>query len=217
MRRILTIIFLLLISSGSFSQHELAIEQYSYVGAGQAGALVPVAHFKTNSNWYAEARYNYDELNTFSLYAGRTFSGERNLAYSITPMIGGMAGRSRGGSFALNTEFDFRGFNFSSQSQYSINADNRIYNYFFSWSELSYQPLQWLYAGVSLQNTQMYRSLSLNEPGILVGLSYKQWNLPVYSFNPFADERYFVVGLNWAFTYGSVAKKKPTPVLVQNP
>jgi hypothetical protein len=216
MRRLLTAILMQFISFASFSQHELGIEQYSYLGVGQPGTLVPVAHYKSKSNWYAEARYNYDELNVFSLYAGRTFSGQQNLAYSITPMIGGMTGRTRGGSLALNTEFDFRRFNFSSQSQYCVNADSRSNNYFFSWSELSYQPLEWLYAGISLQNTQIYRSASLHEPGLLVGLSYKQWNFPVYSFNPFANERYFVVGLNWEFTSQGAGKKTPAPVIVQN-
>ena len=217
MHRLLTSIFFQILSFAAYSQHELGIEQYSYLGVGQLNSLVPVAHYKTNSNWYAEARYNYDELNTFSLYAGRTFSGERSLTYSITPMIGGMAGKSRGGSLALNTEFDFRGFNFSSQSQYSVNADSRMSNYFFSWSELSYQPLDWLYAGVSLQNTQVYRTATLTEPGLLIGLSYKQWSFPVYSFNPFENERYFVVGLNWELTYNRTNKKKPSPVIVQNP
>ncbi|RZK44426.1 MAG: hypothetical protein EOO94_05205 [Pedobacter sp.] len=112
---------LLTVGSSTQAQSELGIEQYSYLGTGQPGTIVPVAHYRTRSNWYAEARYNYDEINTFSLYAGRTFSGERNLAYSITPMIGAMVGRSSGGSIAINTEFDFRRFNFSSQSQYSVN------------------------------------------------------------------------------------------------
>ena len=217
MRRVLSFIFFTVFSLGVYSQHELGIEQYSYLGVGQMNNLVPVAHYKSRSNWYAEARYNYDELNTFSLYAGRTFSGDRKLAYAITPKIGGMAGKSRGGSLALNTEFDYLGFNFSSQAQYSVNADNRMNNFFFSWSELSYQPLDWLYAGFSLQNTQVFRTATLTEPGFLIGLSYKQWNFPFYSFNTFGNERYFVVGLNWEITYDRSTKKQPLPVIVQNP
>jgi hypothetical protein len=217
MHCILIIICLFCLNGTTSGQSKLGLEQYSYVGTGQPGTLVPVAHYQAKSNWYAEARYNYDEVNTFSLYAGRTFSGERALSYSVTPMIGGMAGQIRGGSLALNTEFNYRSFNFSSQSQYSINAETRMENYFFSWSELSYQPLDWLYAGVSLQNTHIYRTDGLVEPGLLVGLSYKQWNFPVYSFNPFADGRYFIIGLNWEFSSKSASKQKPVPVLVQNP
>jgi len=217
MHRILILIFIPFINITAHSQSEFGFEQYSYLGTGQLGTLVPVAHYKTHSNWYAEARYNYDNFNTFSLYAGRTFSGDKNVVYSITPMIGGMAGASHGGSLGLNAEFDYKGFNFSSQSQYSVIASSRADNYFFSWSELSYQPLEWLYAGVSLQNTHINEGGPLTEPGLLVGFSYKHVTVPFYSFNPFASQRYFILGLSWEFNYNRSGKKQPVPVLVQNP
>lgn len=215
MRRLLIYICVTLINITASSQSEVGLEHYSYIGTGQAGTFVPVAHYRTSSKWYAEARYNYDELNTFSLYAGRTFSGERAITYSITPMLGGMAGASRGGSIGLNTEFDYRGFNFSSQSQYCVSADSRANNYFFSWSELSYQPLKWLYGGVSLQNTHLYQDGPLNEPGFLIAFTYKQLTFPCYSFNTFDTERYFIVGLNWEFTNKINKKQRAVPVIVQ--
>jgi hypothetical protein len=195
------------------AQSEIGIEQYATVGQSKSNLLMPVAHYKSRSNWYAEARYNYDELNTVSLYAGRTFRVNRGLSYSITPMIGGMTGDANGGSLALNTEFDFRRFNFSSQSQYSVNADSRLNNFFYSWSELSYQPLDWLFAGVSIQNTQVYRVATIHEPGLLLGFSFNEIEIPIYSFNLLDKNRYIMVGINWQFTNGRTVNKKPSPVL----
>ena len=64
------------------------IEQYQYLGKGTANAIVPVLHFQNSKGWYAEARYNYDENNTFSLLGGRSFQLDKNGFSSIVPMIG---------------------------------------------------------------------------------------------------------------------------------
>jgi hypothetical protein len=195
------------------AQSEIGFEQYSTVGPAQTTLIMPVAYYKSRSNWYAEARYNYDEVNTVSLYAGRTFRVNRELSYSITPMIGAMTGDANGGSIALNTEFDFRGFNFSLQSQYSINADSRSNNFFYSWSELSYQPLHWLFAGVSMQNTQVYRVATVHEPGVLLGFSFNEIEIPIYSFNLLDKKRYIMVGVNWQFTNNKPVDKRSSPIL----
>ncbi len=53
------------------------MEQYYYTHTGGTAAYVPMAHYNTSNNWYGEARYNYDEFETFSLYAGKKFSKRR--------------------------------------------------------------------------------------------------------------------------------------------
>jgi len=200
-------LFILSLNSAR-SQSRISFEQYSFMGAGQASLLAPVAHYQTRQNWYAEARYNYEDINTLSLYAGRTFSGEHDFSWSLTPMIGGMAGKLKGGSLGLNSECSFKKFNFSSQAQYSVSAGSRYDNFFYNWSELCYQPFSWVYTGIALQHTRLYATNSLVDPGILVGFSFNQWSFPVYSFNPFANERYFVVGINWEWKHAAVKPKK---------
>src|ERR1700712_2571521 len=102
MRSIVTILCLLLSFYGANSQSKISFEQYSFMGPNQPGLLAPVAHYETKQKWYAEARYNYEDINTLSLYAGRTFSQQNDFSWSFTPMIGGMAGKMQGGSFGLN-------------------------------------------------------------------------------------------------------------------
>ena len=211
MRSLYTILFFLCSLHNVRSQSKISFEQYSFMGAGQASLLAPVAHYETKQNWYAEARYNYEDLNTFSLYAGHTFSGNKSFSWSLTPMVGGMAGKLKGGSVGLNSECSFKNFNFSSQSQYSISAASKYDNFFYNWSELCYQPLHWLYAGIAFQHTRLYASNSLIDPGVLVAFSFNQWSFPVYSFNPLADQRYFVVGINWEWKHAANKHKKADP------
>jgi len=211
MRNLLIILVFLFSLYNVRSQSKISLEQYSFMGAGQTSLLAPVAHYETRQKWYAEARYNYEDINTVSLYAGRTFSKENDFSWSFTPMIGGMAGKLTGGSFGLNAELSFRKFNLSSQAQYSVSAGTKYDNFFYNWSEFWYQPRDWIYTGIALQHTRIYATNSLVDPGVLVGFSYNQWSFPFYSFNPFADERYFVVGINWEWNHDKNKKKKADP------
>jgi len=207
MRSSFTIFFLLWLF-GARSQSKISFEQYSFTGGSQPGLLAPVAHYETRQKWYAEARYNYEDFNTFSLYAGHTFSKESDFSWSFTPMVGGMAGRLTGGSFGLNSELSFRKFNFSSESQYCVSASTRYDNFFYNWSELWYQPLKWIYTGVAFQHTRLYATNSIVDPGLLVGFTHNQWSFPLYSFNPFATERYFVIGINWEWNRANKNTRK---------
>ncbi|MEP6748211.1 MAG: hypothetical protein ABJB86_10835 [Bacteroidota bacterium] len=185
------------------------------MGAGQPGLFSPVAHYESKKKWYAEARYNYEDVNTVSLYAGHTFSAEKEFSWSFTPMIGGMAGKLKGGSFGLNADLNFKGFYFSSQAQYSVSAQTRFDNFFYNWSEFYYAPTPWLYTGIAVQHTRLYATNSLVDPGMLIGFSFNQWSFPLYSFNPFANGRYFVAGVNWEWKHGTGKHKKVDPLLSQ--
>jgi len=193
-------------------QAKLSFEQYSFLGAGANSLVAPVAHYQHKSKWYAEARYNYEDINTFSLYAGRTFSAQHDFSWSLTPMIGGMTGKMKGGSFGLNSECSFKKFGFSSQAQYSMSSQTQLDNFFYNWSELYYSPVDWVYTGIAVQHTRLYASNSLVDPGILLGFSYNQWSFPLYSFNPFAAERYFIVGINWEWKHNKPAPAHPAPI-----
>ncbi|MEO6316283.1 MAG: hypothetical protein ABIU63_14315 [Chitinophagaceae bacterium] len=213
MRSLLLIALALIAMKEVRPQTTISVEQYSYMGLGNASLLTPVAHYENKHNWYAEARYNYEDINTFSLYAGRTFSGHDDLSWSLTPMVGGMAGKLKGGSFGLNSACTFRKFGFSSQAQYSVSADTQNDNFFYNWSELYYQPVRWIYTGIALQHTRAYATTALLNPGILLGFSYNQWSFPLYSFNPFAVERYFVLGINWEWRAKRQQHNAVSPVL----
>jgi hypothetical protein len=214
MRSILIISFFLFLLYPARSQSKISFEQYSFMGGNQPGLLAPVAHYESRQNWYAEARYNYEDIHTFSLYIGHAFSGGKDFSWSFTPMVGGMAGKLEGGSFGLNSACSFKKFNFASQAQYSISAATRYDNFFYNWSELCYQPLDWIYTGIALQHTRIYATNALMDPGILVGFSFQQWSFPLYSFNPFGGRPYFVAGINWEWKHAGKKLQTADPFLL---
>jgi hypothetical protein len=203
---------LLLIKKPGFGQSEVTLEQYHIINTGQPSMYMPVMHYQHAKNWYAEARYNYEDAETFSLYLGRAFTGEKNsLNYSIVPMLGGSMGRWQGISTGLNIDIDLNNFFFSSQSQYSrstsLYGDYFVYN----WSEVGYQSLKWLYAGLSMQHTHDRFIGNDLQPGFMVGFTFNRFTIPLYTFKPFNNSRNFIVGVTMEWK----SKKKRQPALVK--
>ncbi|MEO8584364.1 MAG: hypothetical protein ABI415_11235 [Flavitalea sp.] len=183
--------------SAAAPQSSAGFEQMYYMRVGENPSMAPRAHLTSKNNWYGEARYNYDELQTFSLYGGRTFAKKGDWSYSATPLIGGLVGKMNGGSFGLNMDLGFENVFFSTVSQYTFSLENRDNQFFYSWSELGYQAVPWLFGGMALQQTNVLRSAGKMEPGCMLGLSIKNWTVPFYVFNPAGKEMNFVVGFNW--------------------
>lgn len=74
--KILTAAFFTLPFS-AIGQFNTSIEQYHVISNTRNYVPMSIAHFQNSKKWYAEGRYNYEELETFSFYLGRTFSKKK--------------------------------------------------------------------------------------------------------------------------------------------
>lgn len=191
------LILFLTYNSVLLAQTEGGVEQYHYLGLGEANTIVPVVHMQSKKGLYGEVRYNYDEKNTFSVLFGKSFSRQQKIKWSVTPMVGVAMGNLNGFTAAVNIAAERERFFVNSQSQATVSTTSRHSNFLFNWCEFGYQPLNWLYAGVSLQHTQVSREKALWEPGILIGIIYKKLSFPIYIFNTFSTNRFFILGVNW--------------------
>lgn len=191
------LIFCLFYNTGS-SQAKSGVENYSLLSNGENYVWMPIMHYQSKKGIYAELRYNYEDLNTVSLYGGKTFAGGKDLQFSVTPMVGFAVGQFNGISFATNTELEWRNIYLSSQSQYSIATQASGTDFFFTWSELAYNISKNIFAGVAIQYTKQ-QGLNETEPGIVAGFNFKDFSIPFYAFSPFSAKPYFIVGLNYEF------------------
>jgi hypothetical protein len=179
------------------AQPQAGLEQYYYLGTYQTFTLVPVAYYQSSKNWYAEGRFNYEALNTLSLYGGKTFAKNAAVSYSATPILGLVLGQMNGGSVGLNLEMDYRKFSFNTQSQYTFSVQQRSNRFIYSWSDFTYRFFEKFAAGVSLQQTKLYQVNGALEKGILLKTGFKSWTFPLYVFRPETSDRYFVLGINY--------------------
>jgi hypothetical protein len=175
------------------------VEQYYYLQNRTKLSMGPIAYLQTKDNWYVEARYNYEEVRTFSFYTGKAFSHTGDFSYTLIPMIGGVTGRFNGASIALHAATEAKRFFVCSQSQYSISGENEIENFYFNWAELGYEFTPRIHAGVSLQHTRLFSETQQNivDFGFFTGYTIGQWTFPVYAFNVTSNNNFFVFGIIW--------------------
>ena len=144
--------------------------------------VLPV--FKADKNkLHLEARYNYEDLETFSGWVGYNFTGGNQLEYAITPMFGGMIGFSSGIAPGLETTLNYKRFELYTESEYFFDSDTGNNNFFYTWTDLTYSPKDWFWFGISGQRTRVYQTDLDIQRGLLVGASLKKWELNAYVYN----------------------------------
>jgi hypothetical protein len=180
------------------SQSTLGFEQLYYIdnpGASPAPSVVPRIYYSGRNNCYGEVRYNYEEVRTLSLYAGRTFSKQDSLSWSFTPVAGLLLGKLKGGAVGVNATLNYRKLSFYSSMQYTFSRENKHSNFIYSWSDLDYLLTGGFYAGLVIQQTRFYNTNNKWDPGLLLGFLVKTWTFPLYAFNPMSNDRRFVIGV----------------------
>lgn len=148
---------------------------------------------------HLEARYNYEDRETFSLWTGYNFNGGNKLTYAVTPMIGGVAGRSNGVAPGLRFELGFRRLTLSSESEFFIDLDENESNFYYNWSDLAYSIRDWLWIGASAQRTRAYQSELAIQYGLLIGVAHKQWELNTYLYNVGSADTFIMVAVSANF------------------
>jgi hypothetical protein len=132
---------------------------------------------------HLEARYNYEDLETGSLWAGCNLSAGEKLAFEATPMIGGIFGNKAGIAPGYKVSLGYWKVELYSEGEYVFDLRDRSGNFFYSWSELSVSPVGWMRAGLAAQRTRAYKTDLDIQRGLLVGFSGKRIDFTAYVLN----------------------------------
>lgn len=135
------------------------------------------------SRLHLEARYNYEELETFSIWAGYNITGGKKFQYTIVPMAGGLAGRINGFAPGVEVTFDYSDFELYCESEYIFDSDDSENNFYYHWIDITYSPVEWLFFGVSSQLTSALQTDPDMQNGVLAGGNYKNLDMSLYYFN----------------------------------
>ena len=132
---------------------------------------------------HLEARYNYEDQETGSLWAGYQYHVGRKLVLEATPMIGAVFGNTKGVAPGYELSLTYWKISLISDGEYVLDTRNRHNSFLYSWNELVYSPIDWLHAGLVVQHTRAYHT-SLNEQrGFSVGVVRNRIDLSVYTLN----------------------------------
>ncbi len=133
---------------------------------------------------HLEARYNYEDQNTGSVWIGYNFSGGEKLAWEITPMLGGVFGDTTGVAPGYKGSLSWWRFELYSEGEYVIDTGDTSASYFYNWSEFTFSPFDHFRFGLATQRTHAYQSDRDLQRGLMIGYTYKHLDFSAYVFNP---------------------------------
>jgi hypothetical protein len=133
---------------------------------------------------HLEARYNYEGIDTGSVWVGWNFGFGENLRVDATVMLGGVFGDTMGAAPGYHLTVSYGDFELYSEGEYVIDSKNAEDNFLYNWAQLGYSPLDWLTVGLASQRTRAYQTDLDVQRGFFVGFNWKSWSLSVYVFNP---------------------------------
>ena len=140
--------------------------------------------FSANRDWlHLEARYNSENLYTGSLWAGYNFSAGKKLVLDVTPMIGGIFGRTNGIAPGCEASLTYKKVEFAISNEYVFDTTHKSGSFYYAWLELTYSPTKWFRVGVVGEHTKAFRTSLKVQRALLVGVSHKKWEFTTYIFN----------------------------------
>jgi hypothetical protein len=96
---------------------------------------------------HLEARYNYEGLQTGSLWVGYNLSAGKKLVLEVTPMLGGVFGNVNGIAPGLEVTVTYKKLQLYSANEYIFDTSAKAGNFFYTWTQLTYSPVPWFAAG----------------------------------------------------------------------
>ena len=156
--------------------------------------------FMADRGWlHLETRYNYESLETGSVWLGYNFSFGKKLVVEATPMLGGVFGNTTGIAPGYRFTLTYWKLELSSESEFVFDTGNWEGSFFYTWSELSLSPVDWFRFGIAGQRTRAYQTDVDIQRGLFVGLTYKKIDLTTYVFNLDQSKPTWVVSVGVSF------------------
>lgn len=174
------------------SAWEFSFQAYSFTVADDHSYVQPV--FMADRDWlHLEARYNYEDIDTASVWVGWNFEFGDEISLEITPMVGGVFGETSGVAPGYEATISWWRLEFYGEGEYLLDSNDSDDNFFYSWTELTVAVTDWLRVGCVAQHTKLYDTDLDTQRGFLVGVTAKSLDLTVYMFNPDESEPVYVV------------------------
>lgn len=179
------------------AQKNYGVSQEYFIYENQRSTFVPTIYYQSTKGFYASFRYNYEQDGTASLQAGKSFSGKGSVSYTIIPLAGVLKGKYDGFSFGVQSEMTAGKFSFFTEPEYGLLVTALPERFFYNWSEVSLTLSGPLYSGIALQQGKSGSEPWYAEPGIMLGFTRKNFEIPIYLFKSPSSPAYFVAGVHW--------------------
>ena len=177
-------------SSSPTEPWQYSVTVDGYLIKGGDGYAQPT--FTADHKWlHLEARYNYEDFRTGSLWAGYNFGWGGTWHLQVTPMIGGVFGRTHGIAPGCEAEFSWKKLNASISNEYVFDTTSTSGDFYYVWNEVTYQPFKWFRFGYAGQRNRTFVQRPLDDQeGFLLGFTHKRYQFTTYVLNPGASDAF---------------------------
>jgi hypothetical protein len=154
-----------------------------YLIEGEDGYAQPT--FTADHKWlHLEARYNYENFRTGSIWAGYNFSWGKQWQFSVTPMVGGVFGRTNGIAPGCEASVAWKILTFSLDNEYVFDTTSKSGNFYYAWPQITIQPTSWFNFGGVAQHTKVFQTDTDIQRGFFIGFQHKALEFTTYVFEP---------------------------------
>jgi hypothetical protein len=148
---------------------------------------------------HLETRYNYEDRNTTSLWAGWNWSTGQTVEFEITPMLGVVFGDTDGIAPGFELSLAWKRLDYYIESEVVFDRQEHTDNFIYSWSELGLSPVDWLRFGLVGQRTRVYETGLDIQRGVFAQAILGGVTIGVDWFNPGSDDYFTVAILEYEF------------------
>jgi hypothetical protein len=206
LKHVNTILFLLA-SITSFAQEDQTASQKDWRFSAWAEVFI-IPHeqdyfnptfYARHNNLHLEGRYNYEDFQTTSLWAGRRFEFGEHVKFIFVPMAAIVFGNTNGMAPGLEVEIIYKKFDFYSESEHVYDFRLRDNNFFYQYGELAVRPIKAIRTGLVVQRTKLIETERELQRGAFAEYYYKSFRAGVFAFGPFSETRYWIASVSIDF------------------
>jgi hypothetical protein len=179
-------------------QWEISATVDGYIRQDQDSYVSPI--LAANHGWlHLEGRYNYENLSTGSLWIGYNFSAGKKWVFSITPMIGGVFGRSTGIAPGCEVSLSYKRITLSLSNEYVFDTNKKAGNFYYSEPQFTYALTDWFRVGLVAEHTKAFQTKLAVQRGFLVGFTHKRAEFTTYVYDLGFTQPTVVLEFGWSF------------------
>jgi hypothetical protein len=148
---------------------------------------------------HLETRYNYEDRDTGSLFAGYAFATGTTVEFEAIPMLGAVVGGTDGVAAGCTFSLSWKQLSVYSENEFVLDFADRESNFFYDWSEVTWVPNDTWSLGVVTQRTRVYDTDRDLQRGLMARFAKGAFTGTVYWFNPGSDDDFVVLSAGVGF------------------
>jgi hypothetical protein len=175
---------------------DFALEYFNYIASEN---ISEGTFYADHGDLHLEARYNYEDINTLSVFAGKRYTFGKTGEYNFVPMAGVLFGNTEGVAPGIILNFSWGKLNLYSENEYIFDYSGKQNDFFYTWTELILSPTKWFHFGFVLQKFQLIQTPYIAQTGINLGFDVKNISVNGYIFNVTKDSSYSILSFDINF------------------